>query len=53
MFQSIQVQSSTQSPFSNLNLEWKNVFKHGGQNKVAIEVAYIPHGRISYFLEGE
>jgi hypothetical protein len=32
---------------------WKNGFWHGGQNKVAIEVAYIFHGRISKFLEGE
>jgi len=32
---------------------WKNEIRHGGQNKVAIEVAYIFHGRVSKFLEGE
>ncbi len=47
MFQSIQVESLMRSPFSNVDLEWENVFKHGVQNKVAIEVAYIPHGRVS------
>jgi hypothetical protein len=31
---------------------WKNGFWHGGQNKVAIKVAYIPHGKVSEFLEG-
>jgi hypothetical protein len=25
---------------------WKDGFKHGGQNKVAIETAYIPHARV-------
>jgi hypothetical protein len=49
MFQPIQVQSSTQSPFSNVDLVWKNGFRHGAQNKVAIEA----QGRISNFLEGE
>jgi hypothetical protein len=32
---------------------WKNGFKHGSQNKVAIEIAYIPHAKVSNFLEGE
>jgi hypothetical protein len=26
---------------------------HEGQNKVAIETAYIPHARVSDFLQGE
>lgn len=49
MFQSIQVQSSVQSPFSNVDLVWKNGFRHGAQNKVAIEA----QERVSKFLEGE
>ncbi len=49
MFHSIQVQNSTWSPFSNVDLEWKNVFRHGAQNKVAIEVAYIPRGKYHIF----
>jgi hypothetical protein len=28
-------------------------FKHGGQNKVAIETAYIPHAHVSKLLQGE
>jgi len=31
--QSIEIQNST---------KWKDGFRHGGQNKVAIEIAYIP-----------
>jgi hypothetical protein len=32
---------------------WKNGLRHGGQNKVAIETAYIPHVCVSEFLQGE
>jgi hypothetical protein len=32
---------------------WKDGFKHGGQNKVAIEITYIPHAHVSKFLQGE
>jgi hypothetical protein len=39
--QSIEIQNSTKSPFSNVDLVWKN--PHGRQNKVTIETAYIPH----------
>jgi hypothetical protein len=46
MFQSIQVQSSVLSLVSNVDLVWKNGFSHGGENKVAIEVAHIPQGRV-------
>jgi hypothetical protein len=49
MFQSIQVQSSAKSPFSNVDLVWKNGFRHGAQNKVTIEA----QRRVSKFLEGE
>jgi hypothetical protein len=40
---SIEIQNSTKPPFSNLDLVWKDGFRHGSQNKVAIETAYIPH----------
>ncbi len=51
--QSIEIQNSTKSPFSNVDLVWKDGFKHGGQNKVAIETAYIPHVCVFEFLQGE
>jgi hypothetical protein len=53
LFQSIQVQNPTMSPFSNVDLVWKNGFRHGGHNKVAIEITYIPPTRISKKLECE
>jgi hypothetical protein len=40
---SIEIQNSTKPPFSNMDLVWKDGFKHGSQNNVAIETAYIPH----------
>jgi hypothetical protein len=36
-----------------VDLVWKDGFKHGGQNKVAIETTYIPHARVFEFLQGE
>jgi hypothetical protein len=36
-----------------VDLVWKHGFKHGGQNKVAIETAYIPHVFIFEFLQHE
>jgi hypothetical protein len=51
--QSIKIQNLAKSPFSNVDLMWKDGFRHGGQNKVAIETAYIPHVRVSKFLQGE
>jgi hypothetical protein len=36
-----------------VDLVWNNGFRHGGQNKVAIEIAFIPHARVSDFLHGE
>ncbi len=41
------------SPFLNVDLVWKDGFKHGGQNKVAIETTYIPHAHVFEFLQGE
>jgi hypothetical protein len=34
-----------------VDLVWKDGFRHGGQNKVAIETAYIPHACVSKFLQ--
>jgi len=51
--QSIAIQNLTKSPFLNVDLVWKDGFKHGGQNKVTIETAYIPHVRVFEFLQGE
>jgi hypothetical protein len=51
--QSIKIQNLVKSPYSNVDLVGKDEFKHGGQNKVAIETANIPHARVSDFLEGE
>jgi len=51
--QSIEIQNPTKSPFSNVDLVWKDGFRHGGQNKVAIEIAYIPHAHVFEFLQRE
>jgi hypothetical protein len=51
--QSIEIQNLTKSPFSNVNLVGKDGFRHGGQNKVAIETTYIPHAHVFEFLQGE
>jgi hypothetical protein len=48
--QSIKIQNLAKSPFSNVDLVWKDGFRHGGQNKVAIETAYILDVRVSKFL---
>jgi hypothetical protein len=50
---SIHVQNPTKSPFSNKDLVWTSGIRHGGQNKVTIQFAYVPYARISEFLEGE
>jgi hypothetical protein len=36
-----------------MDLVWKDGFRHGNQNKVAIETAYIPHACVFVFLQGE
>jgi hypothetical protein len=51
--QSIKIQNPTKSHFLNVDLVWKDGFRHGGQNKVAIETAYIPHACVFEFLQGE
>ncbi len=50
---SIHVQNPTKSPFSNKDLVWTSRIRHGGQNKVTIQFAYVQYARISEFLEGE
>jgi hypothetical protein len=50
---SIHVQNPTESLFSNKDLVWTSAIRHGGQNKVTIQFAYVPYARISEFLEGE
>jgi hypothetical protein len=51
--QSIEIKNLSKSPFFNVDLVWKNEFKHGGQNKVIMKTAYIPHVHVSKFLQGE
>jgi len=51
--QSIQIQSPIKSPFSNVDLVWTPRVRHGGTNKVSIEIAYIAHARVCEFLEGD
>jgi hypothetical protein len=51
--QSIEIQNPTKSSLSNVDLVWKDGFKHGGQNKVAIEITYIPRAHVFEFLQLE
>jgi hypothetical protein len=51
--QSIDIQNLANSPFLNVDLVWKDGFRHGRQNKVAIKTTYIPHARVFEFLQGE
>jgi hypothetical protein len=48
--QSIKIQNSANPPISNLDLVWRDGFRHEGQNKVAIETVYIPHAHVFEFL---
>jgi hypothetical protein len=50
---SIHVQNPTKSPFSNKDLVWTSGIRHGGQNKMTIQFAYVPYAHISKFVEGE
>jgi hypothetical protein len=50
---SIKIENSAKSFFSNVDLVWKDEFRHKGQNKVAIETAYISHAYVSKLLESE
>ncbi len=49
----IHVQNPTKSPFSNKDLVWRSNIRHGGQNKVTIQFAYVSYACILEFLEGE
>ncbi len=51
--QSIEIQNLAKSLLSNVELVWKDEFRQWDQNKVAIETTYIPHARVSEFLQGE
>jgi hypothetical protein len=51
--QSIEIENPAKLFFSNVNLVWKDEFRHKGQNKVTIETTYIPHVCVSKFLENE
>jgi hypothetical protein len=50
---SIHVQNPTKSLFSNNDLVWTFEIRHGGQNKVNIQFAYVIYACILEFLEGE
>jgi hypothetical protein len=50
---SIHVQNPTKSHLPNKDLVWASGIRHGGQNKVTIQFAYISYVCISKFLEGE
>jgi hypothetical protein len=50
---SIHVQNPTKSTFSNKDLVWTSGIRHGEQNKVNIQFAYVPYAHILEFLEGE
>ncbi len=52
-YHSIHVQNPTKSPFSNKNLVWRSRIRHGVQNKVTVQFAYVPYACIAKFLEGE
>jgi hypothetical protein len=51
--QSILAKNPTKSSFSNVDLVWIPKVKRGGANKAYIEIAYLPHARVSKLLEGE
>jgi hypothetical protein len=40
--ESINIENSAKLLFLNVDLVWKYEFRHKGQNKVTIEIAYIP-----------
>ncbi len=51
--QYIEIQNPKKSPFNNMDLVWKKDVQHGGAHIIEVECAYIPHARISKFLNGE
>jgi len=52
-FQYIEIQNPKKSPFNNIDLVWKKYVRHGRAHIIEVECAYIPHARISKFLNGE
>jgi hypothetical protein len=51
--QYIEIQNPKKSPFNKKDLVWKKDIRHGGAHIIEVECAYIPHARISNFLNGE
>jgi len=51
--QYIEIQNPMTSIFNNIDLVWKKDVRHGGAHIIEVECAYIPHARISEFLNGE
>jgi hypothetical protein len=51
--QYIEIQNPKKSPFNNMDLVWKKNVRHGGTHIIKVECVYIPHARISEFLNGE
>jgi hypothetical protein len=51
--QYIEIQNPKKSPFNNMDLVWKKNVRHGRAHIIELECAYIPHARISKFLNGE
>jgi hypothetical protein len=51
--QYIEIQNPKKSPFNNMDLVWKKDVWHGGAHTIEVECTYIPHARISEFLNDE
>jgi hypothetical protein len=52
-FQSIEIQNPRRSPFNNMDLVSRKDVQHEGAHIIEVECAYIPHARVSKFLNGE
>jgi hypothetical protein len=51
--QYIDIQNPKKSPFNNMDLVWEKNVWHGRAHIIKVECAYIPHARISEFLNDE
>ncbi len=51
--QYIDIQNPKKSPFNNMDLVWKKDVRRGRAHIIEVDCAYIPHARISEFLNGE
>ncbi len=51
--QYIEIQNPKKSPFNNMDLVWKKDVRHAWAHIIEVECAYIPHARISEFLNSE